>query len=117
MDTNAGGAGRDGASHEKIMAVLRFRDSDLFTPREKAALELAEAMTFTPQRVTDELYARLREHFSETEMVELAATIALENYRARFNRCFAVEAHGFYPRLDELLIAAGIDPDRARGRV
>lgn len=110
MDTNAGGASKDGASHEKILAVLHFRDSDLFTPREKIALELAEAMTVTPQRVTDDLFHRVQEHFRDEEIVELAATIALENYRARFNRCFAVEAHAFYPRLAELLAAAGLNP-------
>src|SRR3989304_2668464 len=110
MDTNAGGASKDGASHEKIMAVLHFRQSDLFTPREKVALELAEAMTVPPQRVTDELLRRLQVHFNDAESVELAATIALENYRARFNRCFGVVAHGFYPRLSELLTAAGIAP-------
>lgn len=110
MDINAGVAGKEGASHEKIVAVMRFRASELFTPREKAALELAEAMTITPQRVTDELFARLQEHFSVPELVELAATIALENYRGRFNRCFGVEPHGFHPRLDELLSAAGIAP-------
>lgn len=112
MDINAGVAGKEGASHEKIVAVMRFRDSELFTPREKAALELAEAMTLTPERVTDDLFSRLRGCFSVPEMVELAATIALENYRARFNRCFRVEPHGFHPRLDELLDAAGIIPAR-----
>jgi len=65
-------------------------------------------MTETPQRVTDELFRRAREHYSEAEVVELAAVVALENFRSRFNRCFGVEAHGFYPRLSELLVAAGL---------
>ncbi len=107
MDTNASGASKEGASHEKLLGVLRFRDSDLFTPAEKVALELAEAMTLTPPQVTDDLFRRVRENYSEAEVVEMAAVIALENYRSRFNRCFSVEAHGFYPRLDELLEAAG----------
>lgn len=90
------------------MAVHRFRESELFSPAEKVALELAEAMTETPQRVTDELFDRLREHYSEAEIVEMAAVIALENFRSRFNRCFSVEAHGFYPNLEEVLAAAGL---------
>ena len=89
------------------MAVLSFRESDLFTAAEKAALELAEAMTETPQRVTDEMFRRVQEHYAEAEIVEMAAVIALENFRSRFNRCFGVEAHGFYPRLSELLALAG----------
>ena len=88
--------------------MLRFRESDLFTPMEKVALELAEAMTLTPQRVTDDLFHRLQAHYSEAEIVEMAAVIALENFRSRFNRCCGVEAHGFYAGLDELLAADGL---------
>lgn len=46
--------------------------------------------------MSDELFARLREHYSEAELVELAAIVALENFRSRFNRVFRVEAHGIY---------------------
>ena len=88
--------------------MLHFRESDLFTPAENVALELAEAMTQTPQRVTDELFNRLRECYSEAQIVEMAAVIALENFRSRFNRCCGVEPHGFYAGLKELLTAAGI---------
>ncbi len=88
--------------------MLEFRASDLFTEGEQSALELAEAMTGTPQRVTDELFQRVQAHYSAAEIVEMAAVIALENYRSRFNRCFGVEAHGFYPGLEELLAAAAL---------
>ena len=69
------------------MAVLRFRKSELFTPAERVALEVAEAMTETPQQVTDDLFHRLQEHYSDAEIVEMSAVIALENFRSRFNRC------------------------------
>ena len=46
--------------------------------------------------VPDELYERLRGFYDEAELVELAATIAMENFRARFNRVFEVEAQGLY---------------------
>ena len=105
---NAGGASRSGASDEKISAVLRWGESELFTVAERVALELAEAMTYTPQRVTDELFQRVQEHYSDAEIVEMAAVIALENFRSRFNRCGGVEAHGFYHGLGELLAGAGI---------
>jgi alkylhydroperoxidase family enzyme len=52
-------------------------------------------MTRTPATITDELYASLRKHFSERELVELSATISWENYRARFNRTFAIAAENF----------------------
>ena len=88
--------------------MLRFRESELFTSAEKAALELAEAMTQTPQRVTDDLFQKLRAHYSEAQIVEMAAVVALENFRSRFNRCCGVEPHAFYSGLKELLTAAGI---------
>ena len=88
--------------------MLSFRGSDLFSASEKVALELAEAMTYTPQQVTDDLFHRVEEHYTQAQIVEMAAVIALENFRSRFNRCGGVEAHGFYPRLDELLAAAGL---------
>ncbi len=52
-------------------------------------------MTQTPVEVSDELFAALRQHFNEAQMVELTAAIAWENYRARFNHAFGVEAQGF----------------------
>ncbi len=90
------------------MAVLKFRESGLFTEAEKAALEVAEAMTETPQRVTDDLFRDLQRYYSDAMIVELASVVALENFRSRFNRCGAIEPNGLYPQLEELLEAAGI---------
>ncbi len=51
--------------------------------------------------MTDEVYAEAARHFSEPQLVELAATVAMENYRARLNRAFLVESQGLYqPRSD-----------------
>ena len=88
--------------------MLKFRESSLFTAAEKAALEVAEAMTETPQRVTDDLFRDLQRYYSDAMIVELASVIALENFRSRFNRCGAIEPNGLYPQLEELLEAAGI---------
>jgi len=68
----------------------------LFTPAERAAFEIAEAVSLTPATVSDEIYAEAQIHFSEEQLVELAATVAMENYRARLNRVFLVEAEGRY---------------------
>ena len=42
------------------------------------------------------LYQELRRHYSEEQLIELAATAALENYRARYNRVFDVGSDGLY---------------------
>jgi alkylhydroperoxidase family enzyme len=89
---------RNGASAEKVEAALGdYKKSSLFSAREKLALELCERMTYTNKRVTDRFFNRLKRHFSEEELVELAAIIALENFRSKFNPVFAVEAQGFCP--------------------
>jgi len=52
-------------------------------------------MTQTPVTVSDALFARLRERFSDRELVELTSAIAWENYRARFDHAFGIEAENF----------------------
>ena len=84
-----------GASDDKIRQVPTWRESRLFSDTERAALEYAERMTMTGEKVTDELWARLRGHFSEAQMVELTAAVALENFRSKFNVPLDVEAQGF----------------------
>jgi alkylhydroperoxidase family enzyme len=86
---------RAGASEAKIRDVERAAESPLYTERERLALAWAEAMTVTGQQPTDELFAALGRHFSEAEIVELSAAVALENFRSKFNVALGVEAQGF----------------------
>jgi alkylhydroperoxidase family enzyme len=89
---------RHGATEEKVEAALGdYRKNPLLSVKEKLALELCERMTYTGKRVTDRFFNRLKRHYSEEEMVELAAIIALENFRSKFNPVFAVESQGFCP--------------------
>jgi len=73
----------------------------LFDSDEKLVLELADALTVTPARVTPEQRQRLQKRFSTPQLVELAAAIAWENYRARSNRVFGFGSEGFYKPKDE----------------
>lgn len=86
---------RAGASEAKIAEVPTALGSPLFDAREKAALEYAEAITFTDRKVTEELFARVRAHFSEAQVVELTSAVALENFRSKFNVALGIEAQGF----------------------
>jgi alkylhydroperoxidase family enzyme len=79
----------------KMQAVADWRSSQLFGDAERAALEYAERMTVTGQRVDDTLFARLKTHFDEAQIVELTAAVALENFRSKFNVPLQVEAQGF----------------------
>jgi alkylhydroperoxidase family enzyme len=84
-----------GATDDKIRQVPTWRDSELFSAMEKDALEYAETMTITGLTVTDELWGRLRGHFTEAQLVELTAAVAIENFRSKFNVPLGVEAQGF----------------------
>ncbi|MFZ0333632.1 MAG: hypothetical protein WAN10_06275 [Candidatus Acidiferrales bacterium] len=77
------------------MDMARFEESAKFSEQEKNVLRLTVGLTRTPANVSDELFAALRRDFSERQLVELTAAVAWENYRARFNRAFGVEAEGF----------------------
>ena len=68
----------------------------MFNADEKLVLELSDAITATPAKVTDDLRERLKKRFSTPELVELGAAIAWENYRARSNRVFGFGSEGFY---------------------
>ena len=59
------------------------------------ALEYAEAITHTDRQVDDALFAKVKRHFTEPQIVELTAAIAFENFRSKFNPTLGVEAQGF----------------------
>ena len=80
---------------EQFEEVAAFENSQAFDPREKAVLRLAEAMTATPATISDRVFDGLKEFFDTPQIVELAAAVALENFRARFNRVFEVESDGY----------------------
>jgi len=84
-----------GATEDKVKAVAEAATSPLFSEVERAAIAYAEAMTITGQRVSDELFARVRKHFTEAQIVELTAAVALENFRSKFNVALGIEAQGF----------------------
>jgi alkylhydroperoxidase family enzyme len=84
-----------GLTDEKLSAVLGD-DLPPFNDTERLVIELADALTATPSNVSDELYARLRNQFSEEQLMQLGGQIAFENYRARWNRPFNVESDNLY---------------------
>ena len=84
-----------GVTDDQLLNLSRYRESDAFDAREKLVLDLAVAMTRTPGDVPRELRAALGAHFDEGQLVELAAAIAWENYRSRFNRAFDVQSVGY----------------------
>ena len=85
----------DDDGERKLAEVTTWRESALFSPAERLALEYAERVTYTDRQVDDELFARLKQHFTDSQIVELTAAVALENFRSKFNPSLGVEAQGF----------------------
>jgi AhpD family alkylhydroperoxidase len=83
-----------GLSDDELLALPRYRQSDLFTDREKLALDYTVAVMRTPVEVTDELFAQIKEHFSNEQLVELTALLTLVNVD-RFNAAFGIDSAGF----------------------
>ena len=82
-------------SDEKLQA-LTGSDLSTFNAAERLVIDLADAMANTPSNVSDELYAKLRDKFTEEQLLQLGAQIAFENYRARLNRVFDVGSDNLY---------------------
>jgi alkylhydroperoxidase family enzyme len=78
-----------------VAAVAGWRGSGVFDERERAALEYAEAMTYTDRGVTDEVMGALRKHFDEDAIVELTGLIAFQNLSSKFNSALDVPSQGF----------------------
>ena len=93
MDINAAVGGKAGLTRGKIEVALCLTDAVSLSERERAALEYADRVSATPVDVPDEFFARLRQLFSEREIVELTAQIASENYNAKMNRPLRVESN------------------------
>jgi alkylhydroperoxidase family enzyme len=95
LDIGSAVSGSLGIDEETLVELLRYAESERFTPLEKAALDLAVAMTATPANVAPELRDRLRAELTPAELVELVSAIAWENHRARLNQALGVGAMGF----------------------
>lgn len=83
-----------GFSDDELLALPHYRTSKLFTAREQAALNYTVAVMRTPVEVTDELFARLKEHFDDKQIIELTALLTVVNID-RFNAAFGIGSAGF----------------------
>jgi 4-carboxymuconolactone decarboxylase len=101
-----------GFSDDELLALARYRQSELFTEREKDALDYAVGVMRTPVDVSDDLYARMKEHFTDEQMVELTALMMVVNLD-RFNAAFGIGAAGFS---EGMVCVAPDRPPREAGR-
>lgn len=95
VDINSMMVLRRGNSERKLGALADFRDSELFSDREKAALNYAEIVTQYETQVEEVDRQWLRQHFSNDQIIELTAVIAFQNMSSKFNAALDVQPQGF----------------------
>ena len=95
VDLNLATLLKRGVSIEKVERLEDWRESDLFDPRERAALQYAEAMTRSDQTMEDDVFDCLKGFFDEDAIVELTGLIAFQNMSSKFNSALGIPAQGF----------------------
>jgi len=89
MAHTAGAALRLGIDEAKLDAIWEFRTSPLYSEAERVALDFAIAAASQPNDVTDELMAQMKLHWSEGQIVEIAATVSMFGFMNRWNDSMA----------------------------
>jgi len=89
---------RLGISDEKILALADYATSPLYNEVERITLEYADTMTITGREVSDEFFARLRQFYTDDQLVELTEIIAWENASSKFNRALRIPSQKLWKR-------------------
>lgn len=89
MAHNAGGSLRQGVDEKRLDAVWDFRTSPLFSDAERAALEYVMAAAAVPNAVTDELFAALKKHWDDGQIVEITGLVSFFGFFNRWNDSLA----------------------------
>lgn len=86
---------RVGIPTEKLAVLNAYKDSPHFTEREKAALEFSEQITRDDQGVSDDCFRRVRQHFSDAEIIELTFIVGYQTFASKFAKAFRLAPQGF----------------------
>jgi len=95
VDINSAMLAKRTGSMNKVEALERWQESELFDSKERVVLEYVEAVTYTDRQVDDDLSHRLHEYFNEDEIVELTGLISFQNLSSKFNSALDLPAQGF----------------------
>ena len=84
-----------GGSMEKLEELVRFKESEKFSAREKAALKYVEAITYTDHKVDEAIINGIKKHFDDDAIIELTGLIAFQNLSSKFNNALDIMPQGF----------------------
>ncbi len=116
MAHTAHAAERLGVPEAKLTDLWSFETSPHYSPAERVALEFSAAAAQVPNAVTDELFSRLKQHWSEGEIVEILGVIALFGFLNRWNDTLGTPLEEPASEVGERLLAAqGWSPGKHAG--
>ena len=116
MAHTAGGALLFGIEDQKLAAIWDYQTSPLFSEAERAALDLAVAGAAVPNAATDEMFADMRKHWSEEQIVEIVGVIAMFGFLNRWNDTLATPLEDEPIEIGEKYLAShGWTPGKHRG--
>ena len=95
VDINSATLAKRTGSMNKIENLLNWKESEVYSEKEKVVLEYTEAITDTNLRVNEELMSRVKNFFDDDTVIELTGLIAFQNLSSKFNSALDVEAQGF----------------------
>ena len=97
LDMHTQDARAEGESEQRLYLVAAWREAPFFSDRERAALEWTEAITLVANdHVPDEVYERVRPHFSDEELVYLTMVVNVINAWNRLNVAFRIPAGNYH---------------------
>lgn len=98
LDMHTQDARAEGESEQRLYVLDAWRKTPFFDERERAALEWTEAVTLVAEsHVPDEVYERVRQHFTEQELIDLTLAVANINTWNRLNVAFRTVAGNYRP--------------------
>jgi AhpD family alkylhydroperoxidase len=109
LDMHSQDARAEGETEQRLYALNAWRETPFFDERERAALEWTEAVTLVADtHVPDEVYDRVKQQFSEQELIDLTLAITQINSWNRLNIAFRTVAGGYRAGMyKEWMAAAG----------
>jgi uncharacterized peroxidase-related enzyme len=107
MAHTVGGALRLGVDEQKLDALWDYKSSPLYSEAERLALDFALAAAAVPNDVTDELFAAMRKHWSDDQMVEIVGVIAMFGFMNRWNDTMATPLEEEPTHVGERFLAKG----------
>jgi AhpD family alkylhydroperoxidase len=111
LDMHTQDARAEGESEQRLYTLAAWRETPFFDQRERAALEWTEAVTLVAEtHVPDEVYERVRQHFSEQELMELTLAVAVINTWNRLNVAFRTVPGHYRAGMYKEWIAAAAAP-------